>query len=74
MSGSFREGELDPTPRSPQVPRWPACRCRDVGRGGCGCYDDDGNVTHGGVHREGIEAGVYRSGDWVQACDPVRRR
>lgn len=73
MSGSFRDGELDPTPRSPQVPRWLACRCEDVGRGGCRCYEDDGQVTHGGVFREGWEAGVYRSGERVQCVNGGRR-
>lgn len=60
---SFRDGQLDPTPRPPQVPRWPACRCTDVGKGGCCCYDDDGLVSHGGVRHEGRHHGAYRDAD-----------
>lgn len=70
MSGSFREGELDPTPRSPQVPRWQECLCRDVGKGGCGCYADDGDVTHHGVWHEWFDHGVYRDGSYVRARRP----
>lgn len=67
MSGSFRDGQLDPTPRSPQVPRWPGCRCQNVGKGGCECYDEDGLVTHGGARVEGFEHGVYHGGDRIRA-------
>lgn len=67
MSGSFREGQLDPTPRAPQIPRWSACRCEDVGKGGCGCYEDDGTVTHGGTHVEGFDHGSYRGGERIVA-------
>ncbi len=67
MSGSLRDGQLDPAPRPPQVPRWVGCRCDDVGKGGCGCDDDDGRLTHGGVHREGFDHGVYMDGRFVRA-------
>lgn len=67
MSGAIRDGQLDPTPRSPQVPRWPGCRCEDVGKGACVCYEDDGLVSHGGVHREGFDQGVYLGGEYVRA-------
>lgn len=67
MPGSFREGQLDPTPRSPQVPRWPECRCEEIAKGGCRCYEDDGLVTHGGVRHEGFEHGAYADGSYVRA-------
>lgn len=51
----------------PQVPRWPGCRCSSVGKGGCYCYEDDGQVTHRGVHREGFDHGVYRGGEFAAA-------
>lgn len=67
MVGQHREGEFDPTPRSPQVQRWPGCRCELVGKGECGCYEDDGLVTHGGTRREGFDHGTYRDGSYVRA-------
>lgn len=69
MSGSFRDGELDPTPRSPQIPTWPDCNCHGVGKGDCVCYEDDGTITHGGVHREGFDHGEYRGGDYVRCAN-----
>lgn len=66
MSGGFRDGELDPTPRSPQVPRWPECRCYNVARGECMC-EDDGLVTHGGTRIEGYDHGAFRDGATVRA-------
>lgn len=68
MTGAVREGQLDPTPRAPQVPRWPGCRCEDVGKGGCHCYEDDGLVSHRGVHHEGADHGVYRGGEWARVA------
>jgi hypothetical protein len=67
VSGRVREGQLDLTPRAPQVPRWPGCRCDEVEKGGCRCYQDDGLVSHGGVRHEGFDHGEYRSGDFVRA-------
>lgn len=67
MNGSVCEGQLDPTPRSPQVPRWPGCACKEIEKGGCYCYDDDGMVSHRGVHREGFDHGSYRDGAFVRA-------
>lgn len=66
MSGAFREGEIDPTGHARCYTPWQECRCANVGKGECRC-DDDGQVTHGGVYREGFEAGVYTDGAWVTA-------
>lgn len=66
LNGQHREGELDPTPRSPQIPRWPACRCLNVGKGDCQC-EDDGLVSHGGVRHEGFDHGNYVDGAAVRA-------
>lgn len=63
----MREEDADPTPRSPQVPRWPACRCRRVARGECTCYEDDGMVTHGGCRVEAFDHGNARDGASVRA-------
>jgi len=60
----MRDGELDPTPRSPQVPRWQECRCDRIERGECRC-EDDGQVTHRGVYREGLDHGAYRGHEWA---------
>ena len=63
----MREEDADPTPRAPQIPRWPACSCADVERGGCSCYEDDGMVTHGGSHVEAFDHGNARGGERVSA-------
>lgn len=65
MSGSVRDGELDPTPRSPQVPRWGECDCERVAHGECLC-SDDGMVTHGGNHAEAFDHGHAKSGQFVR--------
>lgn len=66
MAGRLSETEADPTPRSPQVPRWPACRCDRVDRGECRCYEDDGTVTHGGVRFEAFDHGGVIDGASVR--------
>ena len=63
MSSEFRETERDPTPRPPQIIRWPSCSCKNVAKGECTCYVDDGMVTHGGVRREGRDHGNYPDAD-----------
>jgi hypothetical protein len=65
--GSLRDGQLDPTPRPPQVRRWPECRCDGVGKGECDCYVEDGLLSHGGVRHEGMDHGAYLDGAFVRA-------
>lgn len=63
----FREGESDPTPRSPQVLRWHECRCAKIEKGEYSC-EDDGLVSHGGAHHEGFDHGMYTGGERIIAA------